>query len=225
MGGMPWFRMYAEFLTDPKVQMLSEVDQRRFIMLLCIRCCNDEETLHETFDETTIAFQLRISVEEWRQTLSHLMVKGLVNDYGHPLNWDKRQYHSDSSTARVRKHREMTKRFSNDDVTPPDTDTDTDTDKKTPITPFDEFWSIWPKRRAKQEAMKAWKRLKVTDELWPLIRLGIERGMQSRDWLKEDGQFIPNPATWLNQRRWEDEVVVAFKPKAAPADDFWRGVI
>ena len=55
-----WFRLYSEFATDPKVQMMSEADQRRFIMLLCMRCSNGDETLHD--DE--IAFQLRISEEE-----------------------------------------------------------------------------------------------------------------------------------------------------------------
>lgn len=57
----PWFRMYAEFATDPKVQMMSEADQRRFVMLLCLRCSNDDVTLHD--DE--VAFQLRISNDEW----------------------------------------------------------------------------------------------------------------------------------------------------------------
>ena len=34
----------------------------------------------------------------------------------------------------------------------------------------------------------------------------IERQKQSQQWIKDDGQYIPNPATWLNQGRWEDEV-------------------
>lgn len=33
---------------------------------------------------------------------------------------------------------------------------------------------------------------------------GLERWKGSRDWLKDGGQFIPHPATFLNQRRWED---------------------
>lgn len=33
----------------------------------------------------------------------------------------------------------------------------------------------------------------------------LERQKRSRDWTKEGGQFVPYPATWLNQRRWEDE--------------------
>jgi hypothetical protein len=36
----PWFRMYSEFAHDPKVQMMTEVMQRRYIMLMCMRCSN-----------------------------------------------------------------------------------------------------------------------------------------------------------------------------------------
>ena len=58
-----WFRMYSEFSVDPKVQMLDEVDQRRLVMLFCIRC-NGNVTLHD--EEVT--FLLRISNEEWLKT-------------------------------------------------------------------------------------------------------------------------------------------------------------
>lgn len=128
MSTMPWFRMYSEFATDPKVQMLSESVQRRFIMLLCLRCGNGDVTLHD--DE--IAFQLRISNDDWLATKAVLVSKGLIDDDSSPLAWDKRQYVSDSSAARVRAHRERKKAAKkqgcNVTVTPPDTDTDTDTD-------------------------------------------------------------------------------------------------
>lgn len=119
-----WFRLYHEFAVDPKVQMLSEKDQRRYIMLLCLRCCNGEETLHD--DE--VSFQLRISNEEWNETKAVLMSKNLINDESKPTAWDKRQFVSDSSSARVAKHRASKKRVCNVTVTQPDTDTDSDSD-------------------------------------------------------------------------------------------------
>jgi len=128
-SSMPWFRMYHEFATDPKVQMLSEVDQRRFIMLLCLKCCNGDVTLQCN----EIAFQLRVTETEWQATKTRLIDKGLIDEDGQPEAWDKRQYVSDSSAARVRKHREKVKRYSNVTETKcnaVDTDTDTDTDKK-----------------------------------------------------------------------------------------------
>lgn len=135
--GNPWFRMYHEFATDPKVQMLSEVDQRRFIMLLCLRCSNDDVTLHD--DE--IAFQLRISSEEFLETKRRLMAKELIDESCQPIAWEKRQFSSDSSTVRVKAYRDKkkteVKRQGNVTETKgnaldTDTDTDTDTDKEEP---------------------------------------------------------------------------------------------
>lgn len=120
-----WFRMYAEFATDPKVQMLSEVEQRRFIMALCLRCSNEHVTLHDE----EVAFQLRISNDEWLKTKQVLVAKGLLDAENSPTNWDKRQYVSDSSAERVARHRErkkQEKQACNVTVTPPDTDTDTE---------------------------------------------------------------------------------------------------
>lgn len=36
----------------------------------------------------------------------------------------------------------------------------------------------------------------------------IETAKQSMQWNKDNGQYIPNPATWLNQKRWEDEIII-----------------
>jgi hypothetical protein len=118
--------MYGEFATDPKVQMMSEADQRRFVMLLCLRCSNDGVTLHET----EIAFQLRISNEEWATTKALFLSKGLIDEDCMPTSWDRRQFVSDSSRARVAAHRAKKKQSCNVTVTPPDTDTDTEQDQK-----------------------------------------------------------------------------------------------
>ena len=126
MKSNPWFRMYHEFATDPKIQMLSEADQRRFIMLLCMRCCNGDETLHDE----EIAFHLRISSEEWGRTKGVFTEKKLINERNQPTAWNKRQYVSDSSTERVRRHREKKKQKCNVSVTPPEQNrTETDTEK------------------------------------------------------------------------------------------------
>ena len=84
----PWFRMYSEFATDPKVQMMSESLQRRFVMLLCLRC-NVTETLQETkivtISDDEIAFQLRISDEEWEQTKAVFIAKNLIDEHNNPV--------------------------------------------------------------------------------------------------------------------------------------------
>lgn len=123
-----WFRLYAEFATDPKVQMLSESDQRRFIMVLCLRCRNGDVTLLDT----EVAFQLRVSEDEWASTKDTLVSKNLIDDDNKPVAWEKRQFSSDSSSERVARHRAKKKTISNCDVTlqKRQVDTETETEKK-----------------------------------------------------------------------------------------------
>ena len=75
-------------------------------------------------------------------------------------------------------------------------------DKEIYTSTFDEFWNQYPKKQAKQDAAKAWGKIKMTDELSTAIMDGLTKAKQSRQW--REG-YIPNPATWLNGRRWEDE--------------------
>lgn len=109
---MDWFRMYGEFANDPKVQMMPETMQRRLVMLFCLQCSNGIETFHETERETSIAFALRISEAELAETKELFLRKEFINSDWTICNWDKRQYASDSSTARVRRHREKSKQAS-----------------------------------------------------------------------------------------------------------------
>lgn len=125
----PWFRMYAEFATDPKVQSMPEAMQRRLMMLFCLRCSDVLATLQE--DE--LQFALHIGNDELAETKALFIRKGFIDDAWNLLNWDKRQFNSDSSTERSRKHREGKKAQANADATqcnvaatPPDTETDTE---------------------------------------------------------------------------------------------------
>jgi len=106
---MDWFRLYGEFATDPKVQMLSEAMQRRLVMLFCLECSNGIETFHVTERETSIAFALRVTEEVLAETKEVFVRKGFINDDWTLCNWSKRQYVSDSSTARVKAYRDKKK--------------------------------------------------------------------------------------------------------------------
>lgn len=111
-----WFRLYAEFSHDPKVQMMSEAMQRRYIMLMCMRCSNDLVTLHD--DEVT--FHLRISAQDWAETKELFIKKGFIDSDLNLLNWEKRQFKIDSvssSAERVAKHRAKKKAAAGNAVT------------------------------------------------------------------------------------------------------------
>jgi hypothetical protein len=78
---------------------------------------------------------------------------------------------------------------------------------------FDAFWKAYPRKVAKAAAIKAWKKI---NPVWlPQILEALERQRQSPQWLKDGGQYIPHPATWLNQRRWEDELAPSAGTDAA----------
>lgn len=71
---------------------------------------------------------------------------------------------------------------------------------------FNQFWAAYPRHENKQAAMKAFEKAKVDEELLKTILTAIEKQKQSTQWQENGGQYIPHPATWLNGRRWEDEV-------------------
>lgn len=71
---------------------------------------------------------------------------------------------------------------------------------------FAKFWKLYPKKQDKAKAQKAWAKLRVTDDLFAVIGKGLAAQVVSADWVKEGGKYIPMPTTWLNGKRWEDEV-------------------
>jgi len=70
---------------------------------------------------------------------------------------------------------------------------------------FDEFWKAYPKRVKKQDAIKAWGQVKA-EGLTKVILDSLTQFRSSKEWARENGRYIPYPATWLRNRRWEDEV-------------------
>ena len=75
---------------------------------------------------------------------------------------------------------------------------------KEKILGFEKFWSLYPKKVAKQDAFKAFQ--KINPAKYEEIYSGVARAKDSADWSKDDGKFIPYPATWLNGVRWEDDL-------------------
>jgi hypothetical protein len=70
---------------------------------------------------------------------------------------------------------------------------------------FDEFWRVYPRRVGKQDALKAWNKLRPDADFLSRMLSALERQKKTPAWQKDQGQYIPHPATWLNGRRWEDD--------------------
>jgi len=71
---------------------------------------------------------------------------------------------------------------------------------------FDQFWMAYPRKVAKATAQKAWVKIGPEEQLVGDILNALEQQKTSHAWQKDGGAYIPHPATWLNGRRWEDEV-------------------
>ena len=71
---------------------------------------------------------------------------------------------------------------------------------------FERFWSSYPKKIAKPNALAEWEKLKPNEELLQKMLTALESFKKTEQWQKENGRFIPHPATWLKNRRWEDSI-------------------
>ena len=71
---------------------------------------------------------------------------------------------------------------------------------------FDKFWQAYPKKVSKKQAQKSWKKINPSLELFEKILKALEMVKQTEQWKKDNGKYVPYPATWLNQERWNDEI-------------------
>lgn len=228
-----WFRMYAEFADDPKVQMMSEAFQRRLTMLFCSRC------KEENLSDEQRAFKWRISLEELAETKHQFTSNHIIDDHWNIINWNRRQFLSDSSTERVRKHRQALKQDETlhetvvpVTVTAPDTDTDTEQKhKKTSSNgkrltleiaqQEEKIYDAYPRKVGKALALKAIrnavtrlvagsfteKPMADSDEARRFLWKKTAQYASSPAGSKLEGEdYRPHPASWFNQERYFDDL-------------------
>jgi hypothetical protein len=76
------------------------------------------------------------------------------------------------------------------------------------------FWKEYPHKVAKKAAYRAWQKLEKVEDmkaLLPTLLDALEKQKQAKETARANGQFVsdwPHAATWLNGRRWEDEIEV-----------------
>lgn len=67
------------------------------------------------------------------------------------------------------------------------------------------FWELYPVKIAKYKASISWNKLTEIEK--GLAIIAIKKQVESNHFRGRDGKdYIPHPATWLNQKRWQDEV-------------------
>ncbi len=96
---------------------------------------------------------------------------------------------------------------------------------------FDVFWKLYPNKKSKKDARKAWEKLKPNAELRETLMIALGNHRVSRDWTKDDGQYVPMASTWLNGERWTDVLKPAtsstsqnaFNNLPAHTEDMYQG--
>lgn len=74
---------------------------------------------------------------------------------------------------------------------------------------FSDWYSAYPRKVARADAEKMWRRMSPADQAAAIEALP----KHCAKWLHDgtEKQYIPHPATWLNGKRWEDEVDIEVK--------------
>jgi len=200
-----WFRLYDDTINDPKILKLPEATRWHWVAMLCIASKNEGHL--PPLDD--VAIQLRTSPAKATEIIATLVKAGLLDktETGFaPHNWNGRQYKSDVSTERVKRFRNGKRNVSsNVSETPPETEAETEAEKKETrdalsSRDFDAFWLAWPNKVGKPAALKAFLSAHKRQPDILVILAGVENYIRAkppdRPWL--------NPATFLNQNRWED---------------------
>lgn len=89
---------------------------------------------------------------------------------------------------------------------------------------FSKFWTVYPRKEAKKDAMKAWKSIKPNEALITTIITDIKKRLtEGGAWYKSERKFVPLPATYLRGARWEDEQAVGTTDEPTnPNESWWR---
>ena len=220
-----WFRLYADFAKDVTIQLLSEQDQRRYIMCLCLRC----EAQPWPLGNREIAWALHISEKDWIATQQRFIEQGLFDPTGDIPSWDKHSLPSDTSNARVARYRDKIKSampvgqgkttLVKSTLTAgkgiiDDLSGSKEPAKSSPSSPtgtsgtepqgFVRFWDSWPKnirKGGRSLCLKAWLRCHAENAVEQILA-HVNFLKNSEEWKRDGGQYVPAPSTYLNQQRW-----------------------
>lgn len=108
---LPWFRMYTDFLNDPKMIALAFEDQRHFIGILALKSDGalDQDCCPDLMDRI-VAQRLWIDHAIIREVKKRLIAAGLIDEHWQPIAWNKRQMRSDADPTNAERQRRYRQR-------------------------------------------------------------------------------------------------------------------
>lgn len=225
----PWFRLWSDMVNDPKWRTIARVSKQevsRVIavylhMMTCASNATERGRLQGWCDED-IATALDIETDDVEAIRCAMEDRVLDGDY--LTGWQKRQpVREDDSAARSKAWREAQKQDAEQPKTQPNAteriqpldkireDKTIKTKPKRDASAFARFWEAYPKKLGKGKAERAFEKIDVA--LLDSILQSIAAHCKSDQWIKDGGQYIPYPATWLNEKRWEDTLAISVQYK------------
>lgn len=174
----PWIKLYRSLLDDVEYHCLPDASKALAIMLWLL--ASESETGVINADSKALAFRLRTTPQKIKDALKPLIDEGFFIASGVLA-----ECLQDAIPEKRREERE--------------------TEIETEDIYFQKFWNLYPNKKAKASAKKAWASAKINGE-FDSVMAALEIQSRSPDWTKNKGEFIPYPASWINGRRWEDEV-------------------
>ncbi len=218
-----WLRLWHDMPNDPKWRTIARASKQTIPAVISVYVhvlvnastnANERGRTHGLECED-IASALDMDVEHVSAILDAMQGRVLEGDK--VTGWEKRQpLREDGSSQRSKEWRER-KRTQTNAEKRPDKDTDKEEEKKNPHAPdgaFNRFWDAYPKKRSRDDALKAWKKRKPDEHLVETILQAVQRAKTSEEWKNEGGKYIPYPASWLNAAGWADELTVQTTAKA-----------
>ena len=186
----PWIRFYRDTLDDLE---LFEISDAAFRLLACcwLLASEDPEGEGNLPSIKVIAFRVRRKPKDVERLLGELAP--WIHDASSALAICKQDAIPDKSRSDQKREDQIALER---DVSLNDS--------------FAAFWKAYPRKVGKQAAKKAFTRARRSGSL-PVIDAvlsAIETAKVSKDWCKNNGQFIPHPTTWINRGGWDDETQV-----------------
>lgn len=177
----PWIKLHRDLLNDRAFMLLPTASKALAPLLWLL--ASESKSPQGDFDASTeeLEFRLRMTPKEIESGLKALIDKGFFLVASGVLADRKPLAIPEGETEGERETKEKA------------------------LARFEAFWSAYPKKTAKDDARKAFDKRKPDDAMLACMLEAIATQAASPGWQKNGGEFIPNPATWLNGARWQDE--------------------
>jgi hypothetical protein len=178
----PWIKLHKKLLDNFDFQSLP-VASRALAPMLWLLASEHENGVIDAAPEK-LAFRLRMGESAAKDALKPLIDKQFFS-----------VLEGDIAALATRKQGAM-----------PETEEEKRERRDRQARDFKIFYDAYPKKKAPADAEKAFAKVDVSIEI---VLHAIAEQRKSDDWQKEGGRYIPYPATWLNQRQWENSLEVA----------------